>query len=322
MITRKIGLKELLEGSIKFFSMKAGKSFFGLHIEVTRRCNARCVFCDYWKTKGPESLCPDYGHIVKKFNPLHVTITGGEPLLRKDLEAIVRRIVEQNRFVYINCITNGILLNREKALKLWEAGLSQISVSLDFPDSRHDALRNVPGLWNHIKELMKTLPSTGIDNLCFNTVIMRDNLDVLETIAGIAHDHGWKVSFSTYNPFKNKNFDHKLDSQFLNRLEETILRLIYLKSRYRNITNSDYYLLRIVDYVKNGGIPGCLAGLKWAHISPDGMVRRCSEKEILGRWQDLNLKAIPQTGCRECWYACRGEAEAPLDLKRIIELNR
>lgn len=321
MITNKIGLREIIEGTVKFFSVKIGKSFFSLHIEVTRRCNARCVFCDYWKIGDTEELCRDYGPIVRKFNPLHVTITGGEPLLRKDLDHLIKGIIEKNSFVYMNCITNGILLTRDRAIRLWEAGLSQISVSLDFPDSRHDALRNVPGLWKHIKELMETLPSTGIDNLCFNTVIMRDNLEDLETIARMAYDYGWKVSFSTYNPFKNKNLDHRLEASFVSRLEEKIHRLIELKRKYRNITNSDYYLLRVVDYVKDGGIPGCLAGIKWAHISPGGMVRRCSEKEILGNWQEVTVGGISPTRCKECWYACRGEAEAPLGLKRIVELN-
>lgn len=322
MITSKLGIKAITEGSIKFFSMLMGKKLFSLHIEVTKKCNARCNFCDYWKNKGNEKRLDDYSLIVKKFDPLHITITGGEPLLRRDLENIIHGITSKNRFVYINCITNGILLNEDRAKRLWNAGLTQLSISLDFPDSRHEAMRNVTGLWKHIRGLIKTLPLTEIDNLCFNTIIMKDNIDYLRDIIMLAHDYGWKVSFSTYNPFKNKNFSHKLDLNLIHRLEDAIAEIIYLKRKFRNITNSDYYLLKIPEYIKLGGIQGCTAGIKWAHITPNGFVRRCSEKEILGHWTEYDHRKTLPTKCTECWYACRGESEAPLDLKRIIELNR
>ncbi len=322
MITKKLGMKSVVEGGIKFFSMLAGKKLFSLHIEVTRKCNARCSFCDYWKNKGEEVRLDDYSPIVKKFDPLHITLTGGEPLLRPDLEDIIRLIVSNNRFVYINCITNGILLTPERAKKLWDAGLTQLSVSLDFPDSRHEFTRNVPGLWKHLEFLIKELPRTGIDNLCFNTVIMKDNLESITDIVKLAYDNGWKVSFSTYNPFKNRNFSHRLSKELVGKVTDLIHELIHLKRKYRNITNSDYYLLKIPEYINSGGIKGCTAGIKWAHVTPDGHIRRCSEREIIGHWTEYNPRSVSPTRCVECWYACRGESEAPLNLKRIVELNR
>lgn len=322
MITNKIGLKEILEGSAKFFSMKLGRSLFSMHIEVTRRCNAKCSFCNYWKGEHSLVELDDYSDIVKKFRPLSLTITGGEPLLRRNLEDIVNRIVTTNSFVYINCISNGIIMTPERALALWKAGLTQISISLDFPDERHDEQRGVKGLWERIRALSKELPAVGIDNLAFNTVIMRENLEDLPSIVRFAYNHGWKVSFSTYNPYKNRNFSHKLDLAELQKIKATVENLLELKRVYRNITNSDFYLKMIPRYVENGGIKGCIAGRKWFHVSPDGRIRRCSEKEFLGNWRDVELKDIPLTSCTECWYACRGEAEAPLDISRIIELMR
>jgi MoaA/NifB/PqqE/SkfB family radical SAM enzyme len=322
MITKKIGLREIAEGSIKFLSMKLGRSLFSMHIEVTRRCNARCSFCDYWKEGRKLNELSDYSPIVLKFRPLSVTITGGEPLLRKDLENVIRQIVEKNGFLYMNCISNGILMTPDRALSLWKAGLTQVSISLDFPDERHDEQRGVKGLWEHIKFLAAELPKTGIDNLAFNTVIMKENLEDLPTIVRFAHEHGWKVSFSTYNPYKNQNFAHRLDPDEIRNIEKAVEQLLKLKRTYRNITNSDFYLKTIIPYVRNGGIKGCLAGKKWFHVSPDGRIRRCSEKEFLGDWQEVNIKDVALTECTECWYACRGEAEAPLGLSRIIELNR
>jgi MoaA/NifB/PqqE/SkfB family radical SAM enzyme len=322
VITNKLSFSDLLHGARKFLLMKAGRTLFSVNLEVTRRCNVRCSFCDYWKTKGPEQRLDDYGPLIHHLNPLHLTITGGEPLLRPDLEKIIRGIRRQTSFVYMNLITNGSLLSLERARSLWQAGLSQLSVSLDFPDERHDRQRGMPGLWRHLQEVLPQLGAAELDNLCLNTVIMNDNLEELLTIAEKAKEWKFKVSFSTYNPFKNNNRAHVIPEERLRRLEQVIGELLAWKRLHGNITNSDFYLENIPRYFSKGAIAGCLAGRKWAQVSPDGTLRRCSEKESLGAWQAFRPHKIPFTACQECWYACRGEAEAPLGLKRIVELNR
>lgn len=322
MITRKISFSDVLQGAHKFLLMKKGKTLFSVNLEVTRRCNLQCNFCDYWKDKSPERRLEDYGSIIRKLNPLHMTLTGGEPLLRRDIEEVISRIRSQTGFVYINLITNGRLLSIEKALSIWRAGLSQLSVSLDFLDERHDLNRGCPGLWRHLSDTLPELARTEIDNLCLNTVIMKENLDDLLDIAATAKEWGFKVSFSTYNRYKSNNPEHSIGDDRLRDLERAIDGLIAWKRKYRNINNSDFYLQNIPRYFRDGGIGGCLAGRKWVQVSPDGVLRRCSDKEILGEIQGYKPDLVPFTSCRECWYACRGEAEAPLGLKRIVEVNR
>ena len=208
MITQKITTRDLLHGTRKFLLMKAGRTLFSVNLEVTLRCNLRCNFCNYWQNSSRETRLKDYSSIVRHLNPLHLTITGGEPLLRTDLESIIERIHDNTEFVYMNLITNGSLLTVDRALSLWNAGLNQLSVSLDFPDARHDENRGFTGLWRHIEDLLPSLADTEIDNICLNTVIMKDNLENLMEIARLAKIWGIKVSFSTYNPFKNNNPDH------------------------------------------------------------------------------------------------------------------
>jgi MoaA/NifB/PqqE/SkfB family radical SAM enzyme len=161
-----------------------------------------------------------------------------------------------------------------------------------------------------------------MDNLCLNTVIMRENLGSLPAIVRRAGDWRFKVSFSTYNPFKCGNRDHFIPLEELKELERVVEELLVLKNRHRNITNSDFYLENVPRYFREGGISGCLAGRKWLQVSPDGSFRRCSDKEALENSPDFKPRQVPLTDCRECWYACRGEAEAPLGIKRIMELNR
>jgi len=322
MITAKLSAKDILQGSRKFFLMQTGRTLFSVNLEVTRRCNLRCDFCDYWRETGREELLSDYGPIIRRLNPLHLTFTGGEPLLRPDLEQVIAGLRRQTDFVYMNLITNGSLLTVKKGLALWHAGLNQLSVSLNFPDQRMDRERGRAGLWHHLAQVLPRLAGTQLDNLCLNTVIMKENLEDLVGIARTAREWGLKVSYSTYNPYKNENPAHSISPEQVHHLERVIEELLAWKRCYRNITNSEFYLRNVSRYFREGGIGGCLAGRKWVQVRCDGTIYRCSEKERLENWTDFRPGRVPLTSCRECWYACRGEAEAPLGIKRIIELNR
>jgi hypothetical protein len=119
-----------------------------LNLEVTMRCNARCGFCDYWKTPAEprhEEL-REFADIARRFNPMMITFTGGEPTLRRDLEDIVAAVREATSLSYSRMITHGGMLTLERAQSLWDAGLDQFNISLDYLDGRHDTARGIPGL--------------------------------------------------------------------------------------------------------------------------------------------------------------------------------
>src|SRR6185436_7094739 len=107
-----------------------------VHFEVTMRCNARCGFCDYWKTSPSAKAeeLKDYSDAARYFNPMLFTFTGGEPLLRSDLEVLVRSVADAVRLKYIMLLTHGAMLSRERALSLREAGVDQFNISLDYLD--------------------------------------------------------------------------------------------------------------------------------------------------------------------------------------------
>src|SRR5436305_13389670 len=119
-----------------------------VHFEVTLRCNARCSFCDYWKT-SPEARQDElrsFADAARYFKPMLVTFTGGEPLLRRDLEELVAAVDRAVRLKYVTLITHGGMLTAERAASLWHAGIHQFSISLDYLDGRHDLARGIPGL--------------------------------------------------------------------------------------------------------------------------------------------------------------------------------
>ena len=118
-----------------------------VHFEVTLRCNARCGFCDYWKTpaEAKQHELKSYVDAARYFNPMLVTFTGGEPLLRRDLEELVSAVDASVRLKYVTLITHGGMLTPERARSLRDAGIHQFNISLDFLDERHDMARGIPG---------------------------------------------------------------------------------------------------------------------------------------------------------------------------------
>lgn len=286
-----------------------------LNFEVTMRCNAKCGFCDYWKTpvEAKAGEIDDFAEIARRFSPMLVTFTGGEPTLRKDLEAIVASVRKAVRYTYVQMITHGAMLSLDRAKSLWDAGVDQFNISLDYLDERHDAARGIPGLSAKILDLVPRMKDAGIGGVRFNTVIKNDNLDQIMPIVERAAALGGGVNFSLYTDFKNGNGDYLLGDSQQPDLERVVQQLLAYKKRTRGvITNSDYYLEQIPRYVRGEMTEPCRSGSTTIHIDPQGMVRRCPDFKPDGRWQDY--KGYAPINCNACFYACRGEAQAPLRL--------
>ena len=286
-----------------------------LNFEVTMRCNAKCGFCDYWKTpaEAKQGEIHDFAEIARRFSPMLVTFTGGEPTLRKDLEEIVVSVRKAVRYTYVQMITHGAMLSLDRAKSLWDAGVDQFNISLDYLDDRHDAARGIPGLSAKILDLVPRMKAAGIGSVRFNTVIKNDNLDQIMPIVERAAALGGGVNFSLYTDFKNGNGDYLLGESQQRELDDVVRQLLAYKQRTRGvITNSDYYLEQIPRYVRGEMTEPCRSGSTTIHIDPQGMVRRCPDFKPDGPWQDY--KGYEPINCNACFYACRGEAQAPLRL--------
>jgi hypothetical protein len=148
---------------------------------------------------------------------------------------------------------------------------------------------------------------------------MRDNLDQLVPIAQRTHQWGARVSYSCYTAFKNGNREHYLDAPTLDELRSIVRELVAHKRRVGNITNSRFYLERIVPYFTDpDGIRGCKAGNGFVQLTPDGQVRQCADFAPFVHYTEY--RGMEPTACTRCWYACRGESEASFSLERVAEL--
>ena len=299
----------------KYAWLKARKRPVLVHFEVTMRCNARCGFCDYWKTDASAKAeeLKSFADAARYFDPMLVTFTGGEPLLRRDLEDLVAAVDRAVRLKYVTLITHGGMLTPERATSLWDAGVNQFNISLDYLDERHDRARGIPGLVDKIFRAVPAMRERGIDNVRFNTVIKDDNLDQILPIVERAKQIGAGVNFSVYTDSKNGNQAHLLRPEQMRELDDIIAQLLAMKRKKRGlIVNSDYYLEQIPKYARRELTDPCHAGLRTVHISPTGHVKRCPDFPTDFHWSEF--KRYKPIDCNACYYACRGEAQAPLRL--------
>ncbi len=315
-MSHKLKISEMIIGGVKFFKYLLVGGLFNINLEVTKRCNAKCDFCDYWKEVPPKEL-KDYVCVVKKLDPLSVSLTGGEPLLRKDLEDIIYNLRQNFGFLYISLITNGSLLSYERGLRLWNAGLNELSISLDYLDKRHDNTRKIPGLTEHILDVSPKLANAGV-NVCFNVVIKNDNLKDVPKIITWSAERGIKVSLSTYNWWRTNNKKYAVREDQMDELLQLISTIKQLKRKLGNVITSDYYLDRIPIFFQRGGVPGCTAGINWVQVTPDGMIKRCSDHPVKCSYTEWRKDLFAPTDCDKCWYSCRGAAQEPWTFLRLI----
>ena len=168
---------------------------------LTYRCNLACEHCylDAGSTPqvGTENFadrselgteeCFRVIDEIAAFAPECLTIlTGGEPLLRRDILDIVRRAAERGLWVVVG--TNGVRITENVAARLVEAGARGLSLSLDALDAdRHDHFRRVRGAWRNTVEGAEILNRTGLPFIV-QTTAGSHNLGELDAIADFAHD--------------------------------------------------------------------------------------------------------------------------------------
>ncbi len=183
-----------------------GRSLGNLRISVTDRCNLRCQYCmpeeDYvWLPRQDLLSFEEIGRLVDVFVELgvdKVRLTGGEPLLRRDLPALVRLLAAKPGIRDLAMTTNGILL-AEQAEALHDAGLHRVTVSLD--TLRPERFRQLTRRDTHGRALegIEAVRRLGWKGLKLDTVVMRGiNDDELVDLIEYGKRVGVEVRFIEY----------------------------------------------------------------------------------------------------------------------------
>jgi len=288
-----------------------------ISFEVTHSCTCNCLHCDRGgTTKEKELLKPgDYPALVSSLRPSVVQVSGGEPLLRKDVVDIVKAIKNRsNGLPYIIFVTNGSLLNKENYVELKEAGVDRISVSLDFPNEKHDEFRRLPGLYAHLEETIPRLAADfGNNDIAMNSAITKVNLPYLIDLAKKTEEWGVNISYSAYGILRTGDKSFFISSQEdLEMLQQKIHELIQLKKERGGILNSTYTLMKTYEFFKNGCIPNCNAGRRFLVVRPNGYLIPCSMRphhQLYSTQEEMLEEFSKPNKCGECYVAIRAYSD-------------
>ncbi|MFA6484619.1 MAG: radical SAM protein, partial [Bacteroidales bacterium] len=153
--------------------------------ECTLRCNLNCLHCGSDCTANPEipdMPAEDFLRTTQSISQQHkaseitVVITGGEPLLRKDIAEVGRKLRDQG-FRW-SLVTNGLNLTTGRLNELMNAGLGAITVSLDGPEPEHNWLRNNPDSYQRAIEAIKLIANYPRLNSDVVTCVNKRTIDL------------------------------------------------------------------------------------------------------------------------------------------------
>ena len=189
-----------------------GRRISDLRISITDRCNYKCIYCRSGSDgpQFPEMPIADYLRIARLFVSLgieKVRLTGGEPLLRKGLVEMVRKLATmrtvEGSALDIALTTNGHLL-ADMAQPLADAGLSRVTVSMDAVEPEHFArITRVPNSYEKVLAGVRAAQRAGLAPVKINCVLLRGfNDDQITAFGRFAREEGVVVRFIEFMPLE------------------------------------------------------------------------------------------------------------------------
>jgi MoaA/NifB/PqqE/SkfB family radical SAM enzyme len=162
--------------------------------ELTKGCNLRCIHCRASATElsSPDDLSTSAAksiidQIAEVSSPILV-LSGGEPLFRKDIFELARYGTDKGLRVAL--ATNGTLVTKEVAQKIFDSGVKRVAISLDGTDAAtHDKFRSIPGAFDAALAGFRNLKALGM-SVQINTTVARHNAHQLPQMLELAKSIG------------------------------------------------------------------------------------------------------------------------------------
>lgn len=338
-------LEKLYEYRKKLYNKPVLKDLF---LEVTSRCNAKCEHCG--SSCGEKNVTDEISATDLKrtlydisqhynTNDILLNVTGGEPLIRKDLFEIMGYA---NELGYKWGMTsNGMLINDEILEKMKKTKMGSISISLDGLKETHESFRKVPGSFDKIIESIQKLqkiPSIKIVQV--TTVANKKNLKELENLYRLMiklHISSWRVvNVDPIGRAKEK------DDILLDKNEYKYLFEFIKEKRKENIIDVEYgcshYLGINLEKEIRDTYFSCVTGIYVASILSNGDIFVCPNvarrKELIQGnikndsfievWENKfkqfrNENRTMGSKCKECsnWKFCLGDSFHTFDFDKM-----
>lgn len=277
--------------------------------EVTRSCNLDCAHCRAAASRGPYpgELSTEEGlqlleNIASRWKPI-IIFTGGDPIMREDLEVLIGRGRELGLPMVIS--PNGTLLTPAKVRRLKELGILRASISIDGPDAgSHDSFRRVKGAFAGALRGIEFMKAEGLP-FQINTTITRHNVKTAARIYELAISLGAVA----WHPFllvptgrgaelapqaiEPSEYEEALRRFYVLHCEGAIPLKVTCAPHFARIAREEEAKRRAA------GLPvrdldmsrGCLAGVGFAFISHVGRVQTCGYLDV----ECGNVRTMPFT---------------------------
>jgi cyclic pyranopterin phosphate synthase len=280
-----------------------GRVHNNLRISVTDRCNLRCTYCMpeevVFMDKHELLSFEEIVRFVEMVAPLGIDklrLTGGEPLMRRDMPRLVAMLAKIPGIKDIGLTTNGILL-APVAQALFDAGLKRINISLDTLDSgRFRQLARRDGL-EHVVEGIHAAKKAGFDPVKINAVSIRGITEhEVVPLARFAREHALEMRFIEYMPIGADHWERDkvyFAHEILDQIEQNVGPLVPAENYDPKAPAMDF------DYVDGGGRVGIIASVSRpfcmscnrVRLTADGKLRNC-----LFALKEIDLKPLLRGG--------------------------
>lgn len=281
-----------------------------LFIEMTINCNEHCLHCgsNCGDIKSDNQLSDKeiLRMLVDLRNDLaglkkplpFLSITGGEPLVRPGVVQLMKKI---HYLGYKWGMTsNGILIDKDMALALKDAGMYSIGVSLDGLESTHDWFRQHPGAYKKTLDAVDYLNEVGFENVMVTTVVHKKNIDELDELYAVLKKHNvttWRLT--NIEPIGRAQTNSDLT---LSKAEYKAM-VDYIIDRYEDpdmqfLFTCNHYVGLDKEGIIRPWLFFCRAGLQVAAIQYDGTIGACLDIE---RREDLSYGNVRNRHIMDAW---------------------
>jgi radical SAM protein with 4Fe4S-binding SPASM domain len=269
---------------------------------VTAKCNLKCAHCyiNAGEKKDIDELGTDAAklliHQIAEVSKPLLILSGGEPLLRKDIFELIRYGTERGLKMAVG--SNGMLIDDVVARKLKDAGATTVSISLDSSvPALHDQFRGVTGSWQRAVEAIKALKRNGII-VQVNTTVTQQNYNQIGDIFALAE----KLGAENFHLFflvptgRGARIEDITPDMY-----EKMITSAFSKSMQYNLNIKPSCAPQFMRIAQETGIDmtrwvrGCMAGLYYCRIYPTGEVTPCP-------YLPIALGNIRQKSFKDIWF--------------------
>ena len=267
----------------EFVRDKFERPIISLRITITNRCNENCIYCHHdGMVSSKDEMTPDEIYrickIAKSLGVRKIRLSGGDPLVRKDIVEIVEKIASLD-FKDISLTTNGVLLEKY-AKDLKDAGLDRVNVSLD--TLNRDTYKFVTNMdyLNEAKAGILKAVEVGLYPVKINMVIMKDiNQNEIRDMFHFCRDNDIVLQLIELIESENCD-DDKFNAEYHYPLDSLEKRLCDIADDVRERKfmqgRKKYYIndgeIEIVRPVDNSSFCANCSRLR---ITPDGKIKPC-----------------------------------------------